>query len=235
MSSFKNKTILITGAGKRLGKELALFCHAQGANLRLHANTSKREVELLADEVNGSFVISDFRKLADEGADAITDGVDYIIHNASTYSSNTFDTIAPQTYVEDQNINALAPLTLTSALYRKKLCSNTFGGVIFFLDARERGIRNRISYFLSKSVLKSAMPMLAREFAPVLRVNAIMLGSVLPEDTADSDSVNLRDAATLFGKCPNVSDLCNAVHYLLTTPNLTNQTLYVDSGRHLRD
>jgi len=91
-----SKTILITGAAKRVGKEMALSFFKKGWNIIIHYNSSIEDAQSLSDEMNAqrensAFIIQanldnaeDVLKLA-ETALSFSGRIDGLINNASTF------------------------------------------------------------------------------------------------------------------------------------------------------
>ena len=87
-----NKTILITGAAKRIGREMALSFFSKGWDIVIHYNGSKEEAEALADEMNSERTNS------------------AIIAQANLDNANEISKLAEQTLLKNNRIDALLSL-----------------------------------------------------------------------------------------------------------------------------
>jgi NAD(P)-dependent dehydrogenase (short-subunit alcohol dehydrogenase family) len=129
------------------------------------------------------------------------------------------------------NIHALTPLILS-----QELASQRCGGdIINILDTRILECDNEhAAYHLSKRSLFVLTRMLAKELAPEIRVNGVAPGLVLPPPGKDETYLKER-AHSLPLKCHgSVQDVSDAVLYLLRSPFVTGQVIYIDGGKHLR-
>jgi NAD(P)-dependent dehydrogenase (short-subunit alcohol dehydrogenase family) len=89
------------------------------------------------------------------------------------------------------------------------------------------------SYTLSKAGLLAASEMMARAFAPAVRVNAIAPGLLLP--SYDQTKAEFKTAASrnLMKKPIDLDNLLDAAEFLLSNTSLTGQTIHVDNGARL--
>ena len=154
-----------------------------------------------------------------------------LINNASTFPSDTLDTLTPDTLARNAHLHAVAPLVLS----RRLAATGRPGAIVNLLDARVMDYdREHASYHLSKRMLLSLTRMMALEFAPRVRVNAVAPGLILPPAGETHDYLD-RLAATNPLECHGaVEDVTEAVLFLLASPFVTGQVLFVDGGRHLR-
>lgn len=238
--SMSGQTVLITGAAKRLGRAVALGLAHDGANLIIHYNTSASEAAELEEEIAklgskawtlaGDLAPTDgpeqlFARVLDE-----IGPVDVLINNASIYPEEGIDDVTPESLAANVNVNAMAPFILSRAFARQ----DRGGSIVNFLDARIVGQDARhVSYHLSKRMLFSITRMMALEFAPKVRVNAIAPGLILPPEGEDESY--LKDLAptnplNAYGAPP---DIVAAVRFLLQSRFITGQVIYVDGGRHM--
>ena len=100
-----NKTILITGAAKRIGKEIALTYCDLGWNIIIHYNSSKKDAEELAQNINSKNpgtakivqanldIDSEVKRLIEESKNFF-DSIDILVNNASTFYPTPIDEIS---------------------------------------------------------------------------------------------------------------------------------------------
>ena len=238
--NLRGHTILITGAARRLGRTVALALAKRGARIVAHYHTSTAEAERLVGEIEaiGSKAWALAGNLGHaEGPERlfaqvleISGSVDVLINSASIYSEEGIDDLTPESLTANVNVNALAPFLLSRAFAHQ----DRAGSIVNFLDTRILDYDSRhVSYHLSKRMLFSMTRMMAMEFAPKVRVNAIAPGLILPP--AGQDESYLKELAptnplNTYGK---PGDIVEAVLFLLQSPFITGQVIYVDGGRHM--
>jgi NAD(P)-dependent dehydrogenase (short-subunit alcohol dehydrogenase family) len=226
---------LITGAGRRIGRALALAAAAAGYDVYVHYHRSEGDAQTLADRIGalGRRAVLVQADLADAGAAGelleacIGLGpVTCLVNNAAIYEKDS---------ATDRHdaINLQAPLVLARG-FAARLPPDQTGLIVnitdFFVAAPARGFA---SYGASKAGLAAATETLAVELAPRIRVNAIAPGLVLPsEHEPDSRFERLR-LETPLQKGADVADIVLAFEYLLAAKAVTGQTLYVDGGQRL--
>ena len=123
-----NKTILITGAAKRIGKEIALTYCELGWNIIIHYNSSKKDAQELADHINSKNpntakivqanldVDSDVERLVEESKN-LFDSIDILVNNASTFYPTPIDEISNEHWIKLVGSNLKGPLFLICLLY----------------------------------------------------------------------------------------------------------------------
>lgn len=236
---------LVTGAGVRLGREIAITLASSGFNLILHYNHSADAAERLSSEIGamGRDVLLVQADLASiEGCASLVrivnerwNGVDALINNAAIWEKRPISAIDADRWDQMQAVNCRAPFLLTQGLLPSLRASGLPGGgaVVNIADiGGERPPVGYAHYVVSKAGLIMLTRAMAIELAPQVRVNAVAPGAVLlPERTSPSDreailaSVPMRREGT-------AADVARAVRYLVTdAPYVTGQVLAVDGGR----
>lgn len=231
---------LVTGAGKRIGRAVALSLARAGWDVAAHYQSSADDAATLADEIRAmgrrawTFPADlaqpeETLRLAArviESAGAIA----ALINNASIYPEDRLSELNEENLLSNVRVNAWAPFLLTRAV----AAQNRPASVVNFLDTRMRDYDARhVSYHLSKRMLFALTRMTALEFAPLVRVNAIAPGLVLPP--AGKDETYLKELAPTnpLNAHGNVEDLALATLFLLQSSFVTGQVIYVDGGRHM--
>ena len=184
-----NKTILITGAAKRIGKEIALTFSNMGWNIIIHFNSSKKDAQDLADQINSHNpnsakiiqanldISSDVQRLVDESK-LCFDSIDVLVNNASTFYPTPIDDISEEHWDKLVGSNLKGPLFLIQGLKDKLIESR--GSIVNITDTNlSNGVANSSIYASAKGGLESITKILARELAPELNVNAIAPGAML--------------------------------------------------------
>jgi len=241
MQRLKGKIALITGGAKRLGAALAKGIAADGAHVVIHCNHSHDEAEKTADAIidaggDASVIETD---LADNAmadmlvgrAIAHTGPLDILINNASVFETCSFAETEPDAIRRNMDIHAVAPMLIARRFaeqHRKGAIINLLDTMIMDYD------RHHVPYHLSKRMLHTLTRIMAIEFAPDIRVNAIAPGLILPPSGKDVDYLEELVHSNPLYKYGGTSDVVDAALYLIHADFVTGQTLFVDGGRHLR-
>jgi pteridine reductase len=237
----KDKTILITGAARRVGRSLALAVARSGGNVLIHFGTSLCEAESLQEEISSlgrtakliqadladpSSVERLFERAAELGP------VHGLVNNASIFESLDWE----NTRLEDWNrhlmVNLTAPFLLSQA-FARALLEGMPGRIVNILDWRAlRPGPDHLPYTISKSALAALTQSLAAALAPQITVNALALGAILPpSDGGDTGDLIQSVPAQRWARLHEVDE---ALLFLLAGPAyITGEILYVDGGRHL--
>ena len=236
------RTVLITGAARRLGKAIAHALASAGWDVVVHARRSAAQAEALCDDladsygVNAWHVNGDLEAPGDPDvvfADALhcANHIDALVNNASIFGRQTLDTATEADFERHWRVNTLAPILLSQRLARHVADRGTQGAVVNLLDQRiTRPGTEAVPYSLSKAALEAFTRSAALGLAPAVRVNAVAPGAILlPADSA------AREPAGAFplNVRPRPEDIADAVRYLLDATAVTGQTLFVDGGQHL--
>ena len=240
-----NKTIFITGAAKRIGKEIALTFKELGWNIIIHYNSSKSDANNLADQINkdnpnsaktvqGNLdVKEDVQKILNEVNDAFP-SIDLLINNASTFYPTPIDEISEDHWEKLIGSNLKGPLFLIQGLKEKLKKSN--GSIINITDTNlTKGVANYSIYSAAKAGLEAITKGLARELAPEIKVNAIAPGAMLepPDVTWTEEQKNKVIETIPLKRMGSEKDIANAVKFLAYSEYITGQTIKVDGGRSL--
>lgn len=240
MERLTGKTALITGASKRLGREIALALAAEGVGTVLHHNRSVREADELREQITGQGVPA--WTLAGDLADPetaeglvaraveIAGPLDILINNASVFDPGNLEQVAFEDLRLNAAINAWAPFVLSRAFAAQK----REGAIVNLLDSRLRGYDfGHVAYILSKHLLEVLTCMTALEWAPRVRVNAVAPGLVLPPPGRDSSYLEALSSSLPLKRHGKARDVAQAVLFLIRSEFITGQVIYVDGGRHL--
>ena len=239
-----NKTILITGAAKRVGAAIARRLHRAGANLTLHYHSSEREAHALQSELNlqraQSVTLVRANLLETAGLTEIVKtcverygSLDALINNASAFYPTPLGSISAENWDELIGANLKAPLFLSQAAapYLRKAA----GCIVNITDIHaERPLKNYVIYSIAKAGLTALTTSLARELGPEVRVNAVAPGPIAwPEDGSFDEVTRQRVIShTLLKRIGEPDDIARAVYYMVAeAPYVTGQIIAVDGGR----
>src|SRR6204780_537945 len=183
------KTVLITGAGGRVGAAIARGLHGAGANVLLHSRSSGEEAARLAAELNqlraGSAAtaacdlleVAELPALVAEAA-RVFGGLDVLVNNASSFYPTPLGDIGVMDWDDLIGTNLKAPLFLAQAA--APLLHAREGLIINLADIHgERPLRRYPVYSIAKAGLIMLTKSLARELGPHVRVNAVAPGPVM--------------------------------------------------------
>jgi len=240
--SLTGKTVLITGAARRVGAEIARTLHGAGANLVIHYRKSAREAEALASELDAArpdsatIVQADLLAVASlpllvEAAVGTFGGLDVLVNNASTFYPTKVGEITPQAFDDLLGTNLKVPMFLAQAAVPALRQSR--GLILNIVDIHAlRPLRNYTVYCTAKAGLHMLTRSLAKELGPEIRVNGISPGPVLwPEgqDTKQRDKIIERTILKRMGEPADVAR--TALFFAAHAPFITGQVLAVDGGR----
>jgi NAD(P)-dependent dehydrogenase (short-subunit alcohol dehydrogenase family) len=239
----KAPVALVTGAGVRVGRAIALALAEAGADVAVHYRSSARPADDVARRIRGLGRRAEtFRTdLADPDAclrlvaevESSFGGLDYLVHSAANFHRASLEATGVQLWESSLNVNVRSGLFLAQsaapALRRRK------GRVVLISDLLAiRPVRNYIAHAVSKAATEGLIRALAVELAPDVSVNGVSPGTVMvPEGTPAS--LEARWAAeTPLKRNGTARDVAEAVVFLCTGPSfVTGQILRVDGGRSL--
>ena len=239
------KTIFITGAAKRIGKEIALCFSEMGWNIIIHYNSSKKDADELANKINkdnpdtARAVQGNLDKEADiakilNDIDGMFPSLDLLVNNASTFYPTPIKEISENHWEKLIGSNLKGPLFLIQGLKEKLKASN--GSIINITDTNlTKGVANYSIYSAAKAGLEAITKGLARELAPEIKVNAIAPGAMLepPNVTWTEDQKNKVIETIPLNRMGSEQDIAEAVKFLAHSEYITGQIIKVDGGRSL--
>ncbi len=233
---------LVTGAGKRLGRAVALDLARGGWGVVVHYNSSQGAAEAVAKEVRAAGAAAALvqAELGDPAQRTALIGhatkaagapLTALVNCAAIFEHDTIDTLSEQALQHHIAINTLTPALLARE-FAEALPDDARGVVVNFLDFKlANPYPDHFSYTLSKYALAGATELLARALAPRVRVNAVAPGYVLPAPGQPDEDYKRLHAQTPLAYGPTADDVAHAVRFLIESPAVTGQTIYVDAGR----
>lgn len=237
-------TVLITGAAKRVGRVLALHLAAQGHDVLVHYHHSQNEAESLAAEIRAmgrqaALAQADLSQPeAVEAIFAAAEGmppVTMLIHNASRFERDQLASLSPDAMRAHFAVNVETPLLLTQAFAARFPKGELPGNVICLLDGMIGWSISPtfLSYSLSRLAMQDAVPLLAQELAPHIRVNGIALGATLPGAQDKPSTFAKLEWTTPLRRVSHPGEVCDAVDYLLRADGVTGQLINLSGGMNL--
>ena len=242
-NSLTGKTVLITGAARRVGAAIGRALHAAGANLVIHYRKSGKDADALAADLNQQRANSaatfacdllDLPKLPAlvEFAVRSFGQLDVLVNNASTFYATPMGTITPQAWDDLMGSNLKAPLFLSQAA--APALKKSGGLILNIVDIHGmRPLRNYTVYCAAKAGLHMLTRSLAKELGPEIRVNGISPGPVLwPEEGGDEKMRAKIIQRTILQRMGTPDDIARtALFFAASAPFITGQILAVDGGR----
>ncbi len=239
------KSVLITGAARRVGAEITRVLHAAGANVLLHYRSSAEYALALEGELNalrpGSaksaecdlLDVTQFPALIEAALQAFG-ALDVLINNASTFYPTPVGDITEIDWDDLVGTNLKAPLFLAQAA--NAALRERAGLVLNVADIHAlRPLRRYPVYSIAKAGLIMLTKSLAREMGPHVRVNAVAPGPVMwPADGLDKElqeKIIRRTALKRAGSALEVAHAC--LYFVSDAPYVTGQVLAVDGGRSI--
>lgn len=242
----RGKHVLITGAGKRLGRAIADKLVPFGIQLTAHYQSSEKEaLELVtsAEKSGGKgqalktdlHSVSDVEALAKK-AMAKFGPVDILVNSASIFFPTPLEKVTEAQWDEMMDVNLKAQFFLSRACGVVLKEKQRSGVIVNLVDANVRKtLPGYTPYMVSKSGFSMLTRNLARELAPWVRVNSISPGPVLLPEHYTDEQMKRSQGKTLLKRLGTPADIAEAALFLIGNQYMTGQDLPVDGGRSLVD
>ncbi len=237
------RNVLVTGAGKRLGRAIALDLARHGWNVAIHYHRSEKEARATEADAKSAGIKTALLK-ADLAQEAETEGLvaravaelgalTALINSASIFENDEWYSADRASWDKHMETNLRAPFVLSQA-FARQVPRDVGGAIVNIIDQRVlKPTPQFVSYSLSKAGLHWLNTTLAQALAPKVRVNAIGPGPTLRNERQSVDDFERQQTATLLGHGADPQDICAGVRYLLDAPSVTGQMIAVDGGQHL--
>ena len=239
LQHLENKTVLITGAARRLGRKFALACAQAGANIVIHHAHSKSEAETLRTEINRlnrqAWI---FQSDLNDSISTLklipfinrSTPIHHLINNAAIFESLSFASTSLDDWNNHLNIILTAPFLLSQSFAAQ---AEEDSRIINILDWRAlRPGADHFPYTVSKSALAAMTKSLAVALAPKIIVNGLALGAILPAVDGNTNPDITKNIP--MKRWANEDEVEQALLFLLTCPAyITGEIIHVDGGRRL--
>jgi pteridine reductase len=237
------RVALVTGAGRRVGRAIALALAAKEMRVAVHFHSSATEAEetvRLARAAGAPDAWSVGADLRDASAcarmiDEVTDrgnALDVLVNSAAEMHRTPFDSVSSDEWDDIMALNLKSPFFCSQAAARRM----RDGGVIVNIAdlAALETWPEYIPHGISKAGVLQMTRALARKLAPKIRVNAVVPGAVLLPEHWTKDDADRLIRTTPLARLGAPEDVAHAVIYLLESDYVTGDAVIVDGGRHLR-
>ena len=247
------KNALVTGAGKRLGRAMALYLGQRGYNVAVHYASSSTGADEVVDEIAALgpkavalqadlLVEEQVQALLPRAAEALGGPITCLVNNASIFEYDNVSSATRDSWDRNIGSNLRAPLVLTQAMAAQGLQPEddaagepmATGLILNMIDMRVRKLTPEfMTYTLAKSALWTLTQTSAQALTPAIRVNGIGPGPTLQGGRQTAEHFAAQRANTISGRGSNPSDITAALGFFLDSPAVTGQLLCVDGGQHL--
>ena len=244
---------LVTGAGRRLGREMALTLGRMGHNVVVHYVGSDEEAEETAEMVRAlgvrsEIVRADFldrsqiAELIPRAVQAIGEPLKILINNASIFEYDNLETADFESWDRHMMSNLEAPFFLTQAFAKQ-----VEGGVmeetgepiasacvINMIDQRVRKLTPEFAtYTIAKMGLWAFTQTAAQSLAPDIRVNGIGPGPTMIGHRQSAQHFADQRSNTVLQRGSSPEEINKALKFIIESHSLTGQLLCMDAGQHL--
>jgi len=244
---------LVTGAGKRLGREMALYLARRGHDVAVHYATSRDEAEDVVAAIRAMgrqaaavhadlLVEAETEALIAAATDALGGGLTVLVNNASIFEYDTIETGTRASWDRHLESNLRAPFVLTQhfAAQAPRATPDVNGEplaqalIVNMIDQRVLKLTPEFSsYTIAKMGLWALTRTAAQGLAPHVRVNAIGPGPTLQGTRQTAEHFARQRAATILERGADATDVTAALGYFIDARAVTGQLLCVDGGQHL--
>lgn len=237
---------LVTGAAKRIGREIALALAQRGWDIVVHYGQSASEATQLVQEIEASGRralalqadlgdVAQVKKMVPQ-AHAYFGRLDCVVNNASLFEADDIRDFSQSCLDKHMHANLMAPLMLAQDLYAH-LPEDAAEGMAVVINILDQKLFNLnpdfLSYTLSKAALHTATTTLAQALAPKVRVVGVAPGLSMVSGEQSASDFEAAHKVTPLGRSSTPQDIAQAVCYVATARAITGTTLLVDGGQHL--
>ncbi len=247
------KHALVTGAGARLGRAMALYLGDRGYDVAVHYNSysdgadevvselrakGRQDVDLQADLLDETAT----HDLLPRAAGALGGPITCLVNNASIFEYDNISTATEESWNRHIGSNLRAPFILTQAMAAQGLAPETdaqdepvaVGLIINMLDQRVRKLTPEfMTYTIGKMGLWALTQTSSQALAPAIRVNAIGPGPTLKGAKQTDEHFARQRSKVILERGANPRDITAALGYFLDAPSVTGQLICTDGGQHL--
>ena len=238
------KTVLVTGAGQRLGLAIAQKLAKAGHTVILHASNSIAQAEAAAESLRAEgakayavqadlLVEADVASLITRASSLAGAPITGLVNNASIFEGDEASDFTRASWDRHFDVHVRVPCELARNL-AAALPAGQSGSIVNLIDQRIFKLTPQFfTYTLSKAALATATHTLAQALAPQVRVNGVAPGPTARNIRQSEEDFQKQVDATLLGTGSPVDDVVEAVCFLLNAEAVTGQIMAVDGGQSL--
>jgi pteridine reductase len=239
----EGRVALVTGAGRRVGRALAVALGRERMTVAVHYHASSdgaRETVTEIERAGGAAALFQ----ADLGSASAPAGLvehvtgqlgplAVVVNSAAVMERTPIGAVTPQEWDAIFALNLRAPFLISQAV--APVMKAEGGAIVNIADlAAFETWPAYIPHSISKAAIVKMTSALARVLAPEIRVNAIAPGAVLLPAGWDEQASDRLASTTPLQRLGDPEDVVQAMLYLLRSDFVTGETLIVDGGRHVR-
>ena len=233
-------TTLITGAGRRIGRAIAIALAEDGYRIAIHYHHSQKDAEATLDAIRkaggeGALFPCDLQN-SEEIQQLIPTVIGrfpdlcVLINNASVFERADLSATTPDLFDRHMNIHVKAPFLLIQAFAAH--CKE--GQIINILDTKiNQNLTSYFAYSLSKKSLHNLTQLTAKALAPSIRVNGIAPGLILPAAQDSEEQFQRMGEKIPLRRTGDAEDIVQTVRFFLRSNFITGEVIHVDGGEHL--
>jgi NAD(P)-dependent dehydrogenase (short-subunit alcohol dehydrogenase family) len=245
----EGKTAIVTGAGVRLGRAMALAMAERGARLVVHYNRSAgpaQEVVGQIEALGGEALAVQADLSQPRQAPSIVERavecfgrVDVLVNNAAIFEPGSWDDTTEEHWDRHFDINLKSPFFLLQAFARQVVAGRQVGEgqrahIVNIADWRgARPGADYVAYTLTKAALIALTQSMAQALGPKIQVNAILPGLILPLAGHGPEGITREAAKIPARRTGSAAEIAKALLYLLDADFVTGELLHVTGGEHL--
>ena len=251
MTDFAGKTVLITGAGRGLGRRLAVDFAAAGARVAVNYSRSAAAAEEVVAEIAGTggeafsvcadIVRSDQVAAMFEQVAQQMGGLDILVNNAGLSRDGPFLEMTEEDWDAVVAVNLKGPFLCSQHAGRIMTAAGRSGGRIINISGVSSivGRKNSANYSSSKAGLNALTRCMAHELGPQVTVNAVVLGffeSPLVQELFSPAQVAAAVSDMPVGRMGQFEEASAFIRYLASDAAgfMTGQTINLDGGQYMR-
>jgi NAD(P)-dependent dehydrogenase (short-subunit alcohol dehydrogenase family) len=238
------KVALVTGAGRRVGRALALALGDAGCRVAIHYGKSEKDaletasiiqsmgseaVTIQADLENPTQIESLAKTVAEQ-----LGPIEILVNNASIFDKIGLEDTSAENWDRHFAVNVRAPFLLAQAM-QSQLTNDSPGKIINLNDWRTAR-PTRFAYGVTKTALSGLTRTLALSMAPNVQANEVALGAILPPSDIPLDRPRSEIKIDLgpADRMGSLNEVANAMMMLIQNDFITGETINVDGGRHIQ-
>ena len=245
---------LVTGAGKRLGRAMALYLAGRGFDVAVHYATSQAAAEETAANIEAQgqrasllqtnlLDEAETQALLPRAAATLGGPITCLVNNASIFEADDVHTATAESWERHIGSNLRAPFVLTQAMVAQGLQATSdergepraTGLIVNMIDQRVLSLTPEfMSYTIAKMGLWAMTRTTAQALAPAIRVNGIGPGPTLQGQHQTEEVFAQERQDTVLERGVNLEDITAALGYFLDAPAITGQLICPDGGEHLK-